>query len=175
MKTLPALVVVVLLICGCATAEQPVARRSMVPRFKLVKAIGPSTIRLELDREYEVREVEFERPRGAPPKDLRIFILVPHDEQSSATFAIGAGGHRKTEETISRAYEGARVTKVPGAISGKPVEWWHYRDSHHLYSTCYTSLLDKAGVEHPVYLDLVANRLERLTSLEEAFSRIELE
>jgi hypothetical protein len=72
-------------------------------------------------------------------------------------------------------YEGAVVRKVPGAVAGKKVEWWHYQDSQHLYSTCYADLPDKAGIEHPVYIELVANRPQRIASLEDAFSRIEVD
>jgi hypothetical protein len=166
--------------CACATTEPvspatPLAPATGVPAFKRVRpAAGPSTIRLEVDRDYEVREMEFKRPAGTPPKDLRMLVFNPKDEQSSALFGIGADGHRKTEETIAKHYEGARVTKVAGTISGKSVEWWHYRDRHHLYSTCYTSFVDNRGADRPVYFDLVANTPERLSSLERAFSRIML-
>jgi|1186.fasta_scaffold416226_2 hypothetical protein len=111
----------------------------------------------------------------AQTKDLRIYMLVPRDEQSSAVLGIGQGGHKRTEEAIERHYRGAKVTKVAGTVRGTSVEWWHYQDDHHLYSTCYASLPDRAGVEHPVYFDLVANTAERLGALEEAFSAIEIE
>jgi hypothetical protein len=110
-----------------------------------------------------------------PTKALRIYILVPEDEQSSATLGIGPGGRQKTEEAIARHYQGARVTKVAGTVRGRRVEWWRYQDDHHLYSTCYASLLDRAGAQHRVYFDLVANSPERLGALEEALSGIELE
>jgi hypothetical protein len=164
-------------ISACATAA-PVAPANSdapatrIPAFREVKPVGPSTIRLEVDRDYEVREMEFERPAGTPPKDLRIIVFNPKDEQSSALFGIGADGHRKTEAAIAKHYGGARVVKVAGAIGGKQVEWWHYQDNRHLYSTCYTSFTDNLGVERPVYFDLVANTPERLASLEHAFSRI---
>jgi hypothetical protein len=102
-------------------------------------------------------------------------MFTPKDEQSGAVLGIGADVHRKTEQIIARMYEGAKVTKIPGVVAGKRVEWWRYRDSRHLYSTCYVALLDKAGLEHQVAFELVANRPERLSSLEEAFSGIELE
>jgi hypothetical protein len=167
-------------VCACATAEpvapaKSVAPRVRIPAFRRVgPAAGPSTIRLEVDRDYEVREMVSERPAGTPPKDLRVLVFNPRDEQSSALFAIGADGHRKTEAAISKHYGGARVTKVAGMISGKIVEWWHYQDDLHLYSTCYTSFVDNKGIDRPVYFDLVANTAERLSSLERAFSRIML-
>jgi hypothetical protein len=164
-------------VCSCATtapvaSEKPDAPPKRIPAFREVKPTGPSTIRLEMEREYEVREMEFERPAGTPPKDLRIIVFNPKDEQSSALFGIGADGHKKTEASIAKHYGGARVTKVAGTIGGKSVEWWHYRDDLHLYSTCYTSFVDKRGVDRPVYFDLVANSPDRLASLERAFSRI---
>jgi hypothetical protein len=53
-----------------------------------------------------------------PTKDLRVYTLVPRDEQSSAVLAIGQGGHKKTEEAIERVYGGAKVTKVAGTVRG---------------------------------------------------------
>jgi len=176
--TLHKVTILTVLICSCATAKpvppaNPAGHTKRIPAFTVVRPTGSSSIRLEPERDYEVREMRFERPPGAPPKDLRILVFNPKDEQSSVMFAIGADGYRKTEKAIARLYEGATVTKVPGTIAGRRVEWWHYRDSHHLYSTSYTSLPDKRGVEHPVYVDLVANTPERLSSLEQAFSGLE--
>ena len=182
-KTLREVVISAVLVCSCATAKpvatakpappvEPAAPADRIPAFRAVRPTGPSAIRLEVDRDYEVREMEFERPAGTPPKDLRIIVFNPKDEQSSAMFAIGVDGHLKTEASIAKHYEGAKVTKLPGTIGGKPVEWWHYRDSRHLYSTCYTSFRDNTGIDRPVYFDLVANTPGRLSSLERAFSRI---
>ena len=164
-------------ISACATAApvapvNPDPPPKRIPAFREVKPSGPSTIRLEVDPDYEVREMEFERPAGTSPKDLRIIVFNPKDRQSSALFGIGADGHKKTEAFIAKNYGGARVTKVAGTIGGKPVEWWHYRDNLHLYSTCYTSFVDNVGVDRPVYFDLVGDTPERLSSLERAFSRI---
>jgi hypothetical protein len=122
-----------------------------------------------------VRQMRTTPEPDVPMKDLRIYTLIPQDEQSSAVLAIGRGGHKKTEEAIARNYQGAKVTKVAGTVRGRRVEWWHHQDDQHLNSTCYASLPDRAGVEHLVYVDLVANRPERLAALEAAFSGIELE
>ena len=175
--------VCILLGVGCAIANSPDPPRTAgqsatafeAPVVKAMELKGSPAIRLRLDREYAVIEMRPESSGDAPAKDLRSWMFVPKDEQSSAVFGIGAGGHRKTEQVIARMYEGARVTKIPGTVAGAVVEWWHYKDSNHLYSTCYATLLDKAGLEHPVYFELVANRPERLTALEEAFSGIELQ
>jgi hypothetical protein len=69
--------------------------------------------------------------------------------------------------------EGAKVTKAGGKIAGVKVQWWHYRDSRPLYSTCAGTLSDKNGKKIPAYFDLVANSPERLAALEDACSRIE--
>ena len=45
-------------------------------------------------------------------------MFVPKDEQSSAVFGIGADGHRKTEQVIAKMYDGARATKLAGAVAG---------------------------------------------------------
>jgi hypothetical protein len=166
-------------LCSCATGGQPpvsspLAKQSDgdVPPIVLR---GSPTIRLKPDRRYEIRQMPTTPEPDVPTKNLRIYMLVPQDEQSSAVLAIGPGGHRKTEEAIARNYQGAKVTKVAGTVRGTAVEWWHYKDDHHLYSTCYATLPDSAGVERPVYFDLVANTLDRLGALEAAFSGIELE
>jgi hypothetical protein len=170
---------ITLAIGGCATTAPPtspsMAGAGPVAHVQATVLEGSPTIRLTLDREYRVIEMRAESPAEASRSELRTWMLVPKDEQSSVTFGIGVGGNRKTEEVIARMYDGAVVTKVPGAVAGKQVEWWHYQDSQHLYSTCYADLPDKAGVEHPVYIELVANRPQRIASLEEAFSRIEVD
>jgi len=172
------LILIALAISGCAaanpTTSPSVTRGGSVGRTKVTVLEGPPTIRLTLDREYKVLEMRPESPARASGSDLRTWMFVPKDEQSSVVFGIGVGGNRKTEEVISRMYEGAVVKRIPGAVAGKKAEWWHYEDSQHLYSACYVVLPDKAGVEHPVYIDLVANRPQRISSLEEAFSRMEV-
>jgi hypothetical protein len=173
------LILIALAIGGCATANPTTppltASAESVAQVKVTVLGDSPTVRLRLDREYKVFETRPGSAAEASRSDLRSWILVPKDEQSSAVFGIGAGGDRKTEEVIARMYRGAAVTKISGALAGKKVEWWHYEDSQHLYSTCYANLPDKAGLEHPVYIDLVANRPQRRASLEEAFSRIEVD
>lgn len=81
----------------------------------------------------------------------------------------------KTEAAIASMYQGARVTKVAGTVAGKTVEWWHYQDDNHLYSTCYVALPDKQGREHSFYFDLVANSPDRLASLEGTMASVEMD
>lgn len=132
---------------------------------------GDPTVRLTLDQEYGV--IEIGRKDGTPIKDLRSYILDAKDDQSSAVLALGSGGRHKTKEMIAKIYEGAKVTMVDGEIAGVKVQWWHYRDSHHLYSTCSVMLRDKRGRQIPAYFDLVANSADRRAALEDAISKIE--
>lgn len=132
---------------------------------------GDPAIHLVLDREYEV--IEIGNKDGTPMKDLRSYILQPKDDQSAAVVAIGSGGYHKTEEDIAKMCEGAKVTKADGEIAGVKTQWWRYRDSRHLYSTCAVTLRDKKGRKIPIYFDLVANTPERLAALEDACSKIE--
>lgn len=132
---------------------------------------GDPAVHLVLDREYGV--VEIGNKDGTPMKDLRAFILQPKDDQSSALLTLGSGGYRKTEDDIAKMHEGAKVTKVDGVIAGVKAQWWRYRDSRHLYSTCSVTLRDKKRKRIPVYFDLVANSPERLSALESACSQIE--
>lgn len=168
------LLLITLVIGGCATTSPStspsVPSDGSAAHVKTTVLGGSPTIRLTLDREYRLVET---RPES--PDEPRIWTFVPKDEQSSVVFGIGTGGHRKTEGDIARMYEGAVVKRSPGAVAGRRVEWWHYEDSHHLYSTCYADVPDRAGVEHPVYIDLVANRPRRIASLEEAFARMEVD
>ena len=132
---------------------------------------GEPAVHLKMDREYGV--IEIGNKDGTPIKDLRAYILQPKDDQSSAVLALGSGGHNKTEEMIATMFEGAKVTKIDGLVAGVKAQWWHYRDSHHLYSTCAVTLGDKKGRKIPAYFDLVANTPERLSALEDACSKIE--
>jgi hypothetical protein len=132
---------------------------------------GDPAVHLIMDREYGV--IEIVKKDGTPLKDRRAYILQPKDDQSSAVLALGSGGHYKTEEMIAKMFGGAKVTKIDGLVAGVKAQWWHYRDSRHLYSTCAVTLRDKKGKKIPAYFDLVANSPERLAALESAFSRIE--
>ncbi|OIQ85600.1 hypothetical protein GALL_325370 [mine drainage metagenome] len=132
---------------------------------------GDPVIHLVLDRDYKV--IAIGNRDGSSAKDLRVYILEPMDDQSSAVLALGSGGYHKTEADIAKMCEGAKVTKVDGEIAGVKTLWWHYRDSRHLYSTCSVTLRDKKGKKIPAYFDLVANTPERLAALEDAFSKIE--
>jgi hypothetical protein len=132
---------------------------------------GDPAVHLVLDREYRV--IEIGNKDGTPIKDLRAYILNPKDGQSSVFFTLGSGGHNKTEEDIATMFEGAKVTKIDGKVAEAKVQWWHYRDSHHLYCTCAVMLMGKHGKKIPAYFDLVANSTERLAALEDAFSKIE--
>ena len=136
-----------------------------------LKLSGDPVVRLVLDREYEV--IEIGNKDGTPIKDRRVYILNPKDGQSSAVLALGSGGYHKTEDDIAKMCEGAKVTKIDGKIAGVKTQWWRYRDSRHLYSTCAVTLPRKSGKKIPVYFDLVANSSERLAALEDACSKIE--
>jgi hypothetical protein len=174
MRTLARVVVCSILMSGCATSTPLVTFSNRAADVhEVVFQAGSTNIRVKLDREYLVREMHG-RPR-TEARSLRVFQFIPRDEQSAATFAIGIGGHPFTEEVIAKMHEGATVTKVAGMVAGNTVEWWDYKDSRHLYSTCKTSFREKSGVDDPVYIDLVANTSERLSSLRDAFSRIALE
>ena len=107
-------------------------------------------------------------------KAFRLYQLVSADQLSSAVIAIGAV-RPDSEQAIARQSRGAKVTKVPGTVTGTKVEWWRYQDDNFLHSKCYVSLTDKAGAEHHISVGLIAKSAERLASLEEAFSSIELE
>jgi hypothetical protein len=132
---------------------------------------GDPTIHLALDRLY--RTMEIKPQEGTPNKDLRAYLFIPEDDQSSAVLFIGNDGCPKTEETIAQMHEGAKVTKAKGTFNGAEIELWHYRDSQHLYSTFSVIATDSAGTAKRVEIDLVANTPERLEVLETAFSLID--
>jgi hypothetical protein len=169
--------VIAMFMCACATASAPAPSIATAPFAATLKPVvleGSPTVRFRPDRAYAVRRME---TRGEPGRsaDLRIYMLVPRDEQSAVTVGIGEGVHRKTEAAIARMYQGAKVTKVVGTVAGKTVEWWHYQDDHHLYSTCYVGLPDKQGRGHSFYFDLVASSPDRLASLEDTITSVEVE
>jgi hypothetical protein len=75
--------------------------------------------------------MEFEQPAGTPPKDLRILMFTPKDEESSAVFGIGADGHATIGVSIAPSISissqiprtGSHLWKVPsrGSRSFCPV------------------------------------------------------
>ena len=99
-------------------------------------------------------------------------MMVPEDQQSAVTLGVGDGLHPKTEETIAKMFEGAKVTKIDCVIGGIKGQWWHYRDSKHLYSTCVVYAPRPGKSPLPVIIDLVANTPERMASLESSFSEL---
>jgi len=129
-------------------------------------------VHLVFDRKYEVAKIGHKD--GTPLQGQLLYMMVPEDQQSSLTLAIGDGFHLKTEGFIAEMYEGAKVTKVDGIVGGFKMRWWHYRDSHHLYSTCVLAVPIHKGKTLPIIIDLIANSAERLASLEDSFSRIQI-
>lgn len=132
---------------------------------------GDPAVHLALDRAYKVMEIS---PKAEmPKKDLRTYLFVPEDDQSSAVLFIGNDGQPKTEEVIAQMHEGAKVLKVIGTFNGAEIEVWRYRDSQHLYSLFRTKAVDSKGAEKCVEVQIVANTPERREALERAFSLID--
>jgi hypothetical protein len=129
-------------------------------------------VHLVFDRKYDVLKIGHKD--GTPLQGQLLYMMVPEDQQSSLTLAIGDGFHLKTEGFIADMYEGAKVTKVDGIIGGFKTQWWHYRDSHHLYSTCVLTVPYRKGKTLPIIIDLIANSSERLASMEVSFSKIQI-
>ena len=129
-------------------------------------------VHIPSDLEYEVLSVG-KKGEASIPFHLA-YMLVPKDQQSSAVLTIGDGFFPKTEDTIAKMFEGAKVTKVPGLVGGNKVEWWHYRDQHHFYSSCLFKVSASKGRVVPVDFELVANTQQRLEELENSFSKIEM-
>jgi hypothetical protein len=132
---------------------------------------GDPPVHLIMDREYRVTEIG--NKDHPSMKDLRVYLLRSKDDQSSAVLAFGSGGQSKTEETIAAVFGGAKVTKIDGIVAGEKTQWWHYRESDDLLSSCVVTLRDKKGKSIPTYFDLVAKTPERLAALEDSCSKIE--
>jgi hypothetical protein len=139
--------------------------------FDVVLMDDPA-VHLVFDRKYEVLKIAHKD--GTPLQGQLLYMMLPEDQQSSVTFGIGNGFYKKTEKTIAEMYEGAKVTKVDALIGGIKAQWWHYRDSHHLYSTCDLTVSYRKGKSLSIIIDLVANSPERLASLEDSFSKIQI-
>jgi hypothetical protein len=132
---------------------------------------GNPTIHFALDRSYQTMEIKAKE--GAPKKDIRAYIFVPDDQQSAANLTMGTDVYFKTESSIAKMFEGAKVTKVKGVFNDAEIELWRYHDSHHLYSTFWVTASDSVGLSKRVEIDLIANTQQRLEALEKAFSVID--
>jgi len=137
--------------------------------FDVVLMDDPA-IHLVFDRKYEVLQINKKGEKTQPGHLM--YMMSPADDQSAVTLAIGEGFHPKTEKMIADMFEGAKVKKADGVIGQYKVQWWHYRDSHHLYSTCVFKVKWHDKPEWPVIIDLIANSQGRLDSLEDSFSKI---
>ena len=135
--------------------------------FDVVLMDNPA-VKVTFDRKYEAFKIT--KKKGASATDPLVYMMMPEDQQSAVTLGIGDGLSPKTEETISQMYEGAKVTKVNCTIGGVKGQWWHYRDSRHLYSSCTIKAPRPNKPPLVVIIDLVANTPERLASLEASFS-----
>ena len=129
---------------------------------------GKPTIHFALDRPYKALEIS---PKdGAAKKDIRAYMFLPDDGQSAANLAMGSDAHFQTEAGIAAMHEKAKVTKVKGMFNDTEIELWRYRDSQHLYSTFWATVVDSAGISRRIEFDLIANTQQRLEALEKAFS-----
>jgi hypothetical protein len=139
--------------------------------FDVVLMDNPA-VKVTFDRKYDVMKISDKD--GSSPTDPLLYMMLPEDHQSAVTLGIGDGLNLKTEESIAQMYEGAKVTKVDCSVGGVKGQWWHYRDSIHLYSTCVIKAMRLKKPALTVVIDLVANTPARLASLEQSFSKLTL-
>jgi len=127
-------------------------------------------VKVTFDWKYEVMKID--KKGGASPGDPLLYMMIPEDQQSAVTLGIGDGLLAKTEETIAKMFEGAKVTKVDCVIGGIKGQWWRYKNSRHLYSTCVIRAPRPGKAPLPVIIDILANSPERMASLESSFSEL---
>ncbi len=138
--------------------------------FDVVLMDNPA-IKLTFDRKYEVYQITDKKKKSEAPDPL-VYMMLPADQQSAVTFAMGYKVPRMSEDSIAEMHKGAKITKVDCAIGQIKAQWWHYRDAQHLYSSCMIKVPRPGKPALPVCIDLIANTPERLASLDKNMAHI---
>lgn len=155
--------VIAMLVCLTAYAES----------FDVNLKENPA-IHLRFDRKYEVMKIG---KKDAPPVvGQYMYAMLPEDQRSSIVLTVGDGFKVMTAESIEKERH-TKVTRVDGSLGPFKVQWWHYRDASAptlLCSSCVATVPFPKDKTLQLAIELMASTPERLASLEESFSKMEL-